>query len=144
MLFFFVPQYKLLSKPQALQWDRADAYCGASVVPTGSGSDPCWSLVRPWCPPSSTALSEPETAPDKNTSLQKQDWMICRETLGERSNSWTSNYFEILTSNCYKGWDRFCIHMLTRLNIWIKKYPLCGVQIPVALQSYRCAAGVNG
>lgn len=34
--------------------------------------------------------------------------------------------------------------MLTKLKLWVMKYPVCRIQIPVARQSYRCAEGVNG
>lgn len=52
-------------------------YCGVSEVPAGSRNGPCWSLVQPGCPPSSTVLSGPDTVPEDNICY----WLVTIQIL---------------------------------------------------------------
>lgn len=122
----------------------ADAHSDVSVSPAGSGSDSDWILVHRVCPPSSTALSEPEIAPDwiehghdpHRTSKYKRVSHFEPHSPHEDHQIWG------------KLFNRCCAHFNSFFGRpWVlsgKNYLVCSVKLLVAFQSYRCAEVVNG
>lgn len=90
-----------------------ESYCGVSEVPAGSRNGPCWSLVQPGCPPSSTVLSGPDTVPEENICK----WLVTIQMLlqSQYQSFFTDYLWHSKVTDVLKVWAdhwQFTLHSL--------------------------------